>query len=120
MRTLARLLASTLLLLCIAAMATAEDYPTKPVKIIVPFAAGGPADIYARFLGQRLQEALGSRSSSRTGPARGSVIGTEAVAKSRARRLHAADDVEHADRQRVADAEQAVRADARFRRRSRR
>src|ERR1700694_5953396 len=36
----------------------AEEYPARPVKLIVPFAAGGPADIYARFLAQRLEGAL--------------------------------------------------------------
>ena len=51
MRTFARLLAGALLFF-LAAAAPAQDYPTKPVKIIVPFAAGGPADIYARFIGQ--------------------------------------------------------------------
>jgi len=37
----------------------AQDYPTRPVKIVVPFAAGGPADNYARFMGQQLQAELG-------------------------------------------------------------
>ncbi len=60
----------------------AQDYPVRPVRIIVPFAAGGPADIYARFIGQRLQEALGQSFVVDNRPGAGSVIGTDAVAKS--------------------------------------
>jgi tripartite-type tricarboxylate transporter receptor subunit TctC len=60
----------------------AQDYPAKPVKIIVPFAAGGPADVYARFLGQRLSESLGQPFVVEDRPGAGSVIGTDAVAKS--------------------------------------
>ena len=60
----------------------AQDYPAKPVKIIVPFAAGGPADIYARFLGQRLSESLGQPFVVEDRPGAGAVIGTDAVAKS--------------------------------------
>ena len=60
----------------------AQDYPTKPVRIIVPFAAGGPADVYARFIGQRLQEALGQVFVVDDRPGAGSIIGTDAVAKS--------------------------------------
>ena len=62
--------------------AQAQDYPSRPVRIIVPFAAGGPADIYARFIGQRLQEALGQNFVVDNRPGAGSIIGTDAVAKS--------------------------------------
>ncbi len=62
--------------------ATAQDYPTRPVKIIVPFAAGGPADVYARFLAQRLQDVMGQAFVVEDRPGAGSVVGTEAVAKS--------------------------------------
>ena len=65
-----------------APLVPAQDYPNRPVRIIVPFAAGGPADVYARFLGQRLQEALGQPFIVDNRPGGGSVIGTDAVAKS--------------------------------------
>jgi tripartite-type tricarboxylate transporter receptor subunit TctC len=52
------------------------------VKIVVPFAAGGPADIYARFVGQKLQEALGQSFVVENKPGGGAVIGTTEVAKS--------------------------------------
>src|SRR6266852_5490694 len=62
--------------------ARAEEYPARPVKLIVPFAAGGPADIYARFLAQRLEIALAQPFIVDDRPGAGSVIGTDAVAKS--------------------------------------
>ena len=65
-----------------ASPALAQTWPSKPVKIIVPFAAGGPADVYARFLSQRLQDALGQNFVVDNRPGAGSVIGTDAVAKS--------------------------------------
>src|SRR5258708_6889579 len=60
----------------------AEDYPARPVKIIVPFGAGGPADVAARLVGNVLQESLGQPFiiENRTGA--GGVIGTQEVAKS--------------------------------------
>ena len=64
------------------APALAQEWPARPVKIIVPFAAGGPADIYARYIGQRLQEALGQAFVIDDRPGAGSVIGTDAAAKS--------------------------------------
>ena len=59
-----------------------QPYPNRPVKIIVPFAASGPADNYARFMAQRLQEALGQNFLVDNRPGAGSIIGTDAVAKS--------------------------------------
>jgi len=59
----------------------AQGYPVKPVRVIVPFAAGGPADVYARFMAQRLQDALGQSFVIDNRPGAGSVIGTDAVAK---------------------------------------
>ncbi len=59
-----------------------QAYPNRPVKIIVPFAASGPADNYARFMAQRLQEALGQNFVVDNRPGAGSIIGTYAAAKS--------------------------------------
>jgi tripartite-type tricarboxylate transporter receptor subunit TctC len=60
----------------------AEDYPVRPVRIVVPFGAGGPADVTARLLGNFLQESFGQPFvvENRTGA--GGVIGTQEVAKS--------------------------------------
>src|SRR5215510_12882720 len=66
----------------IAAPALAQDYPSRPVKIIVPFGAGGPADVTARQIGSILQESFGQPFvvENRTGA--GGVIGTVEAAKS--------------------------------------
>ena len=61
--------------------AKAQDYPNKPVKIIVPFGAGGPADVYARVIAQHLGDALKQSFVVENRPGAGAVIGTDAVAK---------------------------------------
>src|SRR5262245_56225024 len=65
-----------------SASAVAQTYPAKPIRAIVPFGAGGPADIYARFLGQHMQGALGQPFVIENRPGAGSIIGTDLVAKS--------------------------------------
>ena len=76
------LMAASLLGLAAGAPALAQDYPNKPVRIIVPFAPGGSADVFGRFLAQRLQESTGQNFVIDNRPGAGSVIGTDAVAKS--------------------------------------
>ncbi|MET0277893.1 MAG: tripartite tricarboxylate transporter substrate binding protein [Pseudorhodoplanes sp.] len=67
---------------CAAPSAQAQDYPSRPVKIVVPFGAGGPADVYARILAQHLGETLKQPFIVENRPGAGSIIGTDAVAKS--------------------------------------
>ncbi len=62
--------------------AIAQSYPNRPVKIIVPFSAGGPADNFGRFMAQRLQETFKQPFVIENKPGAGSVIGTDFVAKS--------------------------------------
>jgi tripartite-type tricarboxylate transporter receptor subunit TctC len=59
----------------------AQTYPARAVKIVVPFAAGGPADNYARFIAQRLTDSLGQAFVIDNKPGGGSVIGTDLAAK---------------------------------------
>ena len=60
----------------------AQDYPTRPIRIIVPFGAGGPADVAARVLGNAMQESLKQPFVIENRPGAGAVIGTLEAAKS--------------------------------------
>jgi len=79
MKFYSRLIISLLLL---PTLIYAQQYPNKTVKIIVPFAAGGPADNYARFMAQRLQDELKQSFIVEDKPGAGSIIGTDFAAKS--------------------------------------
>ena len=76
LRTLA-LAAGAFVALC--GTVTAQDYPTRAVKIIVPFASGGSADIFARIVGQHLSEALKQPFVIENRPGAGSIIGSDAA-----------------------------------------
>src|SRR5690349_17439342 len=77
-----RLVLAAMLLATSLTAAQAQDYPSRPVRIIVPFGAGGPADVTARQLGNILQESFGQPFviENRTGA--GGVIGTVEAIKS--------------------------------------
>jgi tripartite-type tricarboxylate transporter receptor subunit TctC len=59
----------------------AQDYPSHPIKIVVPFGAGGPADVYSRVVAQHLSEVLKQPVVVEDRPGAGSIIGSDAVAK---------------------------------------
>ena len=82
MRSFLRI-AATLAAVSLAFPAAAGDsYPSRTVKLIVPFGAGGPADVYARFLAKYLSDETKQSFVVEDRPGAGSVIGTDAVAKS--------------------------------------
>jgi tripartite-type tricarboxylate transporter receptor subunit TctC len=83
MRHFARVSALALIALAAVSLpAAAQDYPTRSVKIIVPFGAGGPADVYARQLALHLSESLKQSFVVEDRPGAGSIIGSNEVAKS--------------------------------------
>ena len=77
-----RLTAFALLPLLLSWPASAQNYPNRTVKLIVPFGAGGPADVYARVLAQHLSEETKQSFVVEDRPGAGSIIGSDAVAKS--------------------------------------
>ena len=73
---------AALVLLSLGLSAWSQGYPTRPVRIIVPYGVGGPADIYARFIGARMQDTVGQPVVVEDRPGAGSIVGTDVVAKS--------------------------------------
>src|SRR5262245_11189694 len=82
MTLLTRTAIAVFAVLTVAAPASAQTYPSKPVKMIVPFGAGGPADVFARVLAHHLGESLKQNFVIENRPGDGAIIGTDAVAKS--------------------------------------
>jgi tripartite-type tricarboxylate transporter receptor subunit TctC len=68
-------------LLLFPTLASAQNFPTKPIKLIVPFPAGGPNDIIARVIGQRMSELSGQPVLIDNRGGQGGVLGTDAVSK---------------------------------------
>jgi tripartite-type tricarboxylate transporter receptor subunit TctC len=73
-----------LLLACAASMAHAQAWPTRPVRMIVPFPAGGPTDVMTRIVCDKLGQALGQPVVVENKPGAGGAIGADFVAKSAA------------------------------------
>ena len=83
LRKIAGLTAFALLPVLLALPASAQTYPSRVVRLIVPFGAGGPADVYARILAQHMSEETKQSFVVEDRPGAGALIGTDAVAKSK-------------------------------------
>ena len=66
----------------IAGVAAAQPYPSRPIRVIVPFGPGGPSDLLARSVGQKLTEAWGQQVVVENRPGANGIVGCELVAKS--------------------------------------
>src|SRR3954465_5230566 len=74
-------LAAALSLLLLPGAGMAQDFPTKPIKLIVPFPPGGPNDIIARVVGQRMSELVKQPIGIENRSGQAGVLGTDMVAK---------------------------------------
>ena len=70
-------------LLALALPAAAQNFPTRPITMIVPFAPGGPADVLGRLIGQKMSEDLGQQVIIDNRPGANTIIGAQAVAKAK-------------------------------------
>jgi len=82
LRQIVALLALAGSVIASAPAAMADDYPSRPVKIIVPFGAGGPTDVYTRAIAEELRKSLHQPFIMENRPGAGTTIGTDVVAKS--------------------------------------
>ena len=64
-----------------APLSKADDYPSRPVRIIVPFGAGGPTDVFTRAIAEELRKSLHQTFVMENKPGAGTTIGTDYVAK---------------------------------------
>jgi len=81
MKTMMRRTACALVLAAVAAPAFAQDYPTKPIKLVVPYAPGGGADSVARIVAKKVSENIGQAIVIENKGGAGSIVGTDLVAK---------------------------------------
>jgi len=77
------LLGALAVLLALAVPAAAQNFPTRPITMIVPFAPGGPADVLGRLIGQKMSEDLGQQVIIDNRPGANTIIGAQAVAKAK-------------------------------------
>jgi tripartite-type tricarboxylate transporter receptor subunit TctC len=73
---------SLIMLAALALPAAAQDYPNRTIRMIVPFGAGGPTDVFTRALGEELRKALGQPIVMENRPGAGTIIGTTEAARS--------------------------------------
>jgi tripartite-type tricarboxylate transporter receptor subunit TctC len=75
------MLAACLFAAALAAPAGAQDFPTRPIRLVVPFGPGGGSDIVSRIIAQRLQEKLGQPVVVENRPGAGGIVGNDAIAR---------------------------------------
>src|SRR6516225_3290072 len=84
MKNVRALLGAACLVLAATGLATAQDYPTRPVRMVIPFPPGGSNDVVGRLIATHLGERLGKQVVVDNRSGAGGVIGTEVVAKASA------------------------------------
>ncbi len=74
--------AAALLLACTACLVAAQDFPSRPLRIVVPYPAGGQTDIFTRILADAMKQSLGQAVTVENRPGAGTTLGSNVVAKS--------------------------------------